>query len=115
MRVAFLASRFLDPDNSRSWSGLPYFMRRALENSGVETVTLAADDVDYPRRWANYLLWRWVYGKRYLIHCDPRLLRSHARQFERRLAGITVDAVFSPSTWSLAYLETTLPTLFWTD
>lgn len=115
MRVAFLASRFLNPDNSRSWSGLPYFMRRALEQAGVETITLATDDIDHPRRWARFLLWRWVHHRRYLIHCDTRLLRSHARQFERRLAGITVDAVFSPSTWPLAYLETDRPTIFWTD
>jgi glycosyltransferase involved in cell wall biosynthesis len=31
------------------------------------------------------------------------------------LSGIEVDAVFSPSTWPLAYLETELPTVFWTD
>lgn len=115
MRVAFLASRFLDPENSRSWSGLPYFMRRALEHAGVETIILATNDTDHSRRWAHFLMWRWLRHRRYLIHCDARLLRKQARQFERRLAGITVDAVFSPSTWSLAYLETDLPTLFWTD
>jgi glycosyltransferase involved in cell wall biosynthesis len=115
MRVAFLASRFLDPENSRSWSGLPFFMRRALEQAGVETIILATNDSDHSRRWAHFLLWRWLRHRRYLIHCDARLLRNQARQFERRLAGITVDAVFSPSTWSLAYLETELPTLFWTD
>lgn len=115
MRVAFLASHFLNPDNSRSWSGLPFFMRRALESAGVETLTLATEDTDHSRRWVRFLLWRWLHRRRYLIHCDIRLLRSHARQFERRLAGLAVDAVFSPSTWPLAYLETDLPTIFWTD
>lgn len=115
MRVAFLASHFLNPDNSRSWSGLPYFMRRALESAGVETVTLATEDVEHSRRWVRFLVWRWLHRRRYLVHCDPRLLRSHGRQFERRLSGIAVDAVFSPSTWPLAYLETDLPTIFWTD
>ncbi|HVU33829.1 MAG TPA: glycosyltransferase family 4 protein [Opitutaceae bacterium] len=115
MRVAFLGNQYLDPDNCRSWSGLPYFMRRALEEAGIETVTIAPQDTEDPRRIMRLLYWRWLRGKRYLKYCDPRLLQDHARQCERRLASVTVDAVFSPSTWPLAYLRTRLPTVFWTD
>jgi glycosyltransferase involved in cell wall biosynthesis len=43
------------------------------------------------------------------------LLNSYARQYERQLAALSVDAVFSPSTWPLAYLETEVPMVFWTD
>jgi hypothetical protein len=44
MRIAFLASQFLNPDTPESWSGLPYFMRRAIEGAGIETVTLSPVD-----------------------------------------------------------------------
>lgn len=115
MRIAFLASRFLDPDDSRSWSGLPFFMRQALEDAGVETVTLRPEETDRSRRWLRFLYWRWLHGKRYLRHCDPGLLKNYARQYERQLAALSVDAVFSPSTWPLAYLETDRPMVFWTD
>jgi glycosyltransferase involved in cell wall biosynthesis len=115
MRVAFLGNRYLDPDNCGSWSGLPYFMRRALEGAGIETVTIAPQDGDDPRRLVRFLYWRWFHGKRYLKYCDERLLQSHARQCERRLAALTVDGIFSPSTWPFAYLESGLPTVFWTD
>jgi glycosyltransferase involved in cell wall biosynthesis len=115
MRIAFLASEFLDPDSPRSWSGLPFFMRHAIESAGIETVTLSPVDSRQAERLVRFLYWRWMRGRRYLKHCDHELLKSHARQYERGLAGIAVDAVFSPSTWPLAYLETNLPTVFWTD
>src|SRR5687768_10486736 len=115
MRIAFLASQYFDPDQPRSWSGLPFFMRHALETAGVETVTLSPIDTGHTQRAVRFLYWRWMRGKRYLKYCDAALLRSHARQYERGLAGLAVDAVFSPSTWSLAYLETELPIVLWTD
>lgn len=115
MRIAFLASQYFDPDHPRSWSGLPFFMRHALETAGVETVTLSPLDTRHTQRAARFLYWRWMRGKRYLKYCDAALLRSHARQYERGLAGLDVDAVFSPSTWPLAYLETDLPVVLWTD
>ncbi|MDE3084330.1 MAG: glycosyltransferase, partial [Verrucomicrobiota bacterium] len=115
MRIAFLATRFLDPDNIKSWSGLPFFMKRALERAGVETVALRADDADQTSRWARFLYWRWMRGKRYLRYCDAGLLKNYARQYEADLATIAVDAVFSASTWLTAHLKTKLPTVFWTD
>jgi glycosyltransferase involved in cell wall biosynthesis len=115
MRIAFLASEFFDPDTPRSWSGLPFFMRQAIESAGIETVTLSPVDTRQAARWARFLYWRLIRRRRYLKLCDHSLLQDHARQYERGLAGIEVDAVFSPSTWPLAYLETELPTVFWTD
>jgi glycosyltransferase involved in cell wall biosynthesis len=115
MRIAFLASEFLDPDTPRSWSGLPFFMRQAIESAGIETVTLSPVDTRQAERLVRFLYWRWMRRRRYLKYCDHALLQSHARQYERGLAGIDVDAVFSPSTWALAYLKTDLPTVLWTD
>jgi glycosyltransferase involved in cell wall biosynthesis len=116
MRVAFPTTRFLDPDNVKSWSGLPFFMRRALENAGLEIVTMPlVEDLSGGGRWTRFLYWRWLHGKRYLRHCDRKLLQSYARQFEQHLAESPVDIVFSPSTWMLAYLETDLPVVLWTD
>jgi glycosyltransferase involved in cell wall biosynthesis len=115
MRIAFLASEFFDPDTPQSWSGLPFFMRHAIEGAGIETVTLSPVDSRQAERIVRFLYWRWMRGRRYLKYCDHALLKSHARQYQRGLAGIDVDAVFSPSTWPLAYLETNLPTILWTD
>jgi YD repeat-containing protein len=116
MRVAFPTTRFLDPDNVKSWSGLPFFIRRALENAGLETVTMPlVENRGGGGRWTRFLYWRWMRGKRYLRLCESKLLKSYARQLERHLAAQPVDLVFSPSTWPIAYLETNLPVVFWTD
>ncbi len=116
MRIAFPSTQFLDPDNIKSWSGLPFFIRQALENAGLEIVTMPlVDDTDGGGPWTRFLYWRWLRGKRYLRHCENKFLQSYARQLERHLAENAVDLVFSPSTWMLACLETDLPVVFWTD
>jgi glycosyltransferase involved in cell wall biosynthesis len=116
MRIAFPSTQFLDPDNIKSWSGLPFFIRRTLGNAGLEIVTIPlVDEIDPGRQLPRFLYWRWLRGKRYLRYGESRLLKGYARQLERYLAAHSVDAVFSPSTWPIAYLETGLPVVFWTD
>jgi glycosyltransferase involved in cell wall biosynthesis len=116
MRVAFPASCFLNPDDIKSWSGLPFFIRRALTNAGLEIVTIPLVDHTNPDwQLSRFLYWRWLRGKRYLRYCGSRLLKGYARQIEQYLAANPVDAVFSPSTWPITYLETELPVVFWTD
>jgi glycosyltransferase involved in cell wall biosynthesis len=116
MRIAFPTTRFLNPNDMKSWSGLPFFIKRALENAGLEIVTMPlVEDMGGGGRWTRFLYWRWLRGKRYLRHGESRLLQNYARQLERHLAEHPVDIVFSPSTWMLAYLETNLPVVFWTD
>ncbi|HEX3729656.1 MAG TPA: glycosyltransferase family 4 protein, partial [Opitutaceae bacterium] len=114
MRVAFPATAYLDPTTPRSWSGLPFFIRRTLEAQGIETVVVPLAEGGGARSWARFAWWR-LRGRRYLRGCETRLLRGYARQLERRLAGLGVDAVFSSSSWLTAYLETDLPVYFWTD
>ena len=54
-------------------------------------------------------------GRRYLRGLNPGPLRAYARSVEPLLRDSGVDAVFSVNSWLLAYLETELPTAFWTD
>jgi glycosyltransferase involved in cell wall biosynthesis len=54
-------------------------------------------------------------GQSYLIERDGSVLRAYARQVVEQLAHLDVDAVFSPGTIPIAYLETHLPILYWTD
>jgi glycosyltransferase involved in cell wall biosynthesis len=116
MRIAFLANKFLDPRSPGSWSGLPFFIKRAVEDSGIETQTIWCEESHKAECWIQFLYWRLLHGKRYLRYCNERLLRDYARQIERRLAADPpVDAVFSVSTWPIAFLETDLPVVFWTD
>ena len=115
MRIAFLANEYLHPDNARSWSGLPYYMKQGLEAAGLDIVTLQPKETRLMQPWVRFLYWRWLRGKRYLRYCNLRLLKSYGWQFQRELGAVAVDAIISPSTWFLAYLQTKLPVFLWTD
>jgi glycosyltransferase involved in cell wall biosynthesis len=58
---------------------------------------------------------RRVLGQRSLRGCNRPALENYARQLEKRLDALGVDAVFSPSSWLVAYVRTKLPVYFWTD
>ena len=115
MRVAFPANHYLDPTTPRSWSGLPYFIRRTLEGAGIETVIVPLQETGRAGRWLRFFYWRMLRGRRYLRTCETRQLRDYAGQIERQLAALEVDALFGTSTWFCAYLRTRLPIFFWTD
>ncbi len=116
MRVAFLANKYLDPRRSGSWSGLPFFIRRALEDAGVETSLIWCEDRHRMACWMQFLYWRFRHRRRYLRYCNERLLRGYARQISRHLAlAPPADAIFSVSTWLLAFLQTDRPTVLYTD
>ena len=54
-------------------------------------------------------------SKDYHRERDPLLLRYYAEQVGEALKEIDCDAVFSPGTIPLSFLETEKPTVFWTD
>jgi glycosyltransferase involved in cell wall biosynthesis len=116
MRVAFLANKYLDPRRAASWSGLPFFIRRALEDAGIDTWLVWCHESHRAACWLQFVYWRLWHRRRYLRYCHEGLLRGYARQIERRLAaGPPTDAVFSVSTWLLAFLRTELPTVLYAD
>src|SRR5258708_30435149 len=115
MRVAFLANRYLNPETSRSWSGLPFYIKRAFEQADIETVVFNLDERVSLGSWAQFAYWKILHRKRYLRNSTAELLRSYGAQVEAQLASARVDAIFSPSSWPFAYLRTALPTFFWTD
>lgn len=115
MRIAFVANRYLDPGRHDSWSGLPFFIRRSLEKAGVEMETCILPEPNpFPGAF-RYAYWRFLRRRRYFRGCDARVLRHYAREVERRLKLLHVDAVFCPSSWPIAYLEGVVPAVFWTD
>ena len=116
MRIAFVADRYLDPSRLGSWSGTSLFIKNCLESAGCELVHIAcARESRLPQRWVRFLYWRVAHGMRYLRDRDTAMLQDRARRTRQRLRGAKVDAVFSPSTIPLAYLDTNVPTVFWTD
>jgi len=114
MKIAFVGNRYFNSSTPAAWSGLPFFMRRSLERAGLKTVDCVLEE---PFLWAplaEYALRR-LAGQRSLRGCHEQILKNYAAQLARRLEILEVDAVFSPSSWLVAYLKTEIPVFFWTD
>ncbi len=115
MKIAFVSNDFYDPTNPDSWSGLPYFIHRALGECGVESECVRLRDPARALTVFNYAYYRYFRKLRYVGACDRLVLKSYARQLDRRLVELQVDVVFSPSSRLIAYSRTKLPVVFWTD
>lgn len=113
LRLAFVTT--YDARDLGSWSGTPYHMARALQREGVLLSYIGPlRTPTMPLVRLRQLLRRSL-GRRYLFACDGGVLREYAREVTARLAQVEVDAVFSPGTIPIAYLETDLPIVYWSD
>ena len=111
LRLAFVTTE--DARSRRSWSGTTYHMAQALLREGVALEYIGPLETSRLPRARGLLQRR--FGRAYLYDRDPRVLRSYARQVESRLSGLGADAVLSPGTPPIAYLDTDLPVVTWTD
>ena len=113
MKIAFVSQ--LDARDVRSWSGLPYYMSRSLEDSTHRVVHLSPLE----EKWAalhkaKQLVYRVITRRRHLRDREPLILEGYARQVEERLSP-DIDLVFSASTIPIARLRCEQPIVFWTD
>lgn len=113
MKIAFVTS--FDASDVRSWSGVPKHMMGVFAGLGHEIqqigplkTTLAGPSL------VKKQMYKWL-GRNYLRDRDPTLLHSYARQVQRQLAAGNSEAVVSPGSIPISYLQTDKPVVFWTD
>jgi len=119
LRIGFV-HRF-DARNIRSWSGIFYFMSKALEAHVGEVVYLGPDDsagtkfiIDNTARVNRY--WQRITGK--VLATDKNRILSNrlARFFERRIQQMPCDILFAPvASVEIAHLKTDLPIVYYSD
>ena len=113
LRIAFVtAYAASDP---AGWSGVALHMSRALEAQGIFLEYIG--DLRERRpvlATAKQRLCR-LAGRRYMRDRDPAIVRGYARQVAAALSTASVDAVLSPGTIPVAYLDGAAPIVFWTD
>lgn len=81
------------------WSGLVYFIRRSLESAGFDVD--AFHDLTFDLHPMQRIFdWGYRYGRkeRHYFTLEPTVLRSLARQIERKFDSDVYDLVFSPYT-----------------
>lgn len=114
MRIAYVTT--YDARNPHAWSGLGYFIWRALANAGAVVELVGPLEVRCPPQLiAKRLVQRYVIGKQYLWERAPRGAEVFAGEAERLLGAIDYDVVLAPDTVPVAYLTSDRPIVTWTD
>lgn len=94
-----------DPFNVRSWSGIPYSLREALEGQ-VERLTVfspgppSRNPLDVARR-----LWHGGEPAKYPLWMTEATLKKNARELQAKIEEVRPDAVLSISSQCVIYLE----------
>jgi glycosyltransferase involved in cell wall biosynthesis len=114
LRIALVHHR--DASDVRTWSGTPYFLRRALQQWVGDVIDLGPSPIPLePARLVRGAV-RLVTGRSWSYDHDPLFARMHARVFRRRLADSGADLVFSPgASVAVAFLESSLPLVYYSD
>jgi glycosyltransferase involved in cell wall biosynthesis len=119
LRIGFV-HRF-DARKISSWSGIFFFMSRALETHVGEVVYLGPDNsagtkfiIDNTARVNRY--WQRLTGKTLTTDKNRILSNRLARFFERRIEESPCDILFAPvASVEIAHLKTDLPIVYYSD
>ncbi len=113
MRIAFAS--IADPNDIAAWSGTIYHMYHGLREHGVDVLKIG------PLRSRAEVLarvksgfYQTIRGLRYDRFREPAVLQELARQIAQQMRGQDIQAVLSPSSLPLAYLDVDIPQVLWT-
>lgn len=111
MRLAYLGLE--DPENIRTWSGIPYHLGQALRQKGVELFPVGplrqpTQSVDHWRQ----KFYRRLAHKNFYPPVEAKYLRATGREACRLMRDQELDGVLSIHADPVAYLETDLPIFF---
>lgn len=114
MNIAYVTT--YDATDIKNWSGIGYYMAHSLENQSMtlEYIGSLTEKYSLPLKAKQYLSNK-LLTKRYLRDRDPLILKNYAQQVASKLSKLNSDLVFSPGSIPIAYLECSLPIVFWTD
>ncbi len=106
MKVAYITT--YDSSDIRNWSGTGgFYIRQALERQGNEIIPIG----NLGRKKTPLMALKERYyskflKKQYIFREEPSILKSYARQVEKRLKHQDHDLIFCPHTYPIAYLKT---------
>jgi glycosyltransferase involved in cell wall biosynthesis len=115
MRIAYITE--YDAADVHNWSGLGYFISRALEQQGF-LLNKIGNLKSPPLQILNDKGKRFVHslqGKKYMAGRDPNLARYFALQIQKHPDFSHTDIVFSPGSIPVSYLECRQPIVIYTD
>lgn len=114
LTVAFVQHQ--DARDVRSWSGILFFAKEAIERHVGRVVDLSPGPLNLvPLRVLRGVI-RVTTGKSYSYDHDLLLARIYGKYFTRRVAQEHPDLIFAPAASAcLAFLETDVPIIYYSD
>lgn len=90
--------------NKKSWSGIPWFLGKALSNSDLEIEAFGPFPERQPFGY-NWLrrYYHWAHSRWPLVHYEAKILRNYARRLETELQKRPVDVLVSIQERTIAY------------
>jgi glycosyltransferase involved in cell wall biosynthesis len=116
MKVAYLTNAH--PEDRSAWSGSSYYMRHSLELAGLEVEVIGSMPFPrpfWPERFAHLAAEKTGRALRHVWTFEPRVVRHHTRQIEKRLKDSSADVIFGSGSMLVSQLKTSLPIYFWSD
>ncbi len=117
MKIAFAS--FYDAQDPAIFASMGYYQARCLKDQGFEVDYLGplteSRHYYYRLRQAYY---KGLFNRRHSRNREPAMLQHYARQIEQKIRGKNYDIIFSaisPCSQPIAYVETDVPMVFWTD
>ncbi len=113
MKLAYVTKK--DSSDIDQWSGLTYYIKNALNDSGLETIPVGnlKEGFYYLTSGTRRIFYKHLYLKHYARKYDLLLLKHYAVQIDRTLSTLDCDVVFGQE--HLAFLKTKKPIVYWTD
>lgn len=107
-----------DSQDIKSWSGTSYYMSRSLKNvpDQLEYIGPLKTNVSAELMFrSKQLLYKLLLKNSYVRDADIFTLKDFAKQTIAKLTTLNSDIVFSPASYTLAYLECKQPMVLWAD
>lgn len=113
MKLA-LATTF-DSNDVSQWSGTPFYMGNAFENSGFEVERIGNLKRKLPKFFKLKQFWSKLNGQRESPRFNVTAAKFYSEQVAKKISGLNIQAVISPLINPIAYLDIPQPVILWTD
>jgi len=115
LQIAFLTSS--DSRNKRTWSGMPYYMSKALERNVGNVDYLGPVNLRFSFFKGKVISFfcQKILKKRFDYFHSLSVAKSYAKIFSKKLNEKKYDLIFAPASSEIAYINTDIPIVYISD
>lgn len=114
MKIAYTS--YWNSQNVQSWSGIVFFMAKALSEQGIEIEYIDnLHSFKHDIFKVKSLFYKRILAKNYRRFRELRIVKDIAKKISHKLKHSDASIVLSPGSLEIALLETNKPIVFWSD